>query len=183
MGIGDTYESQPGLRLAPWLALGVETRFARCHHKSSCASTTPRTVFKPQSERKTPWRARCFSGMRWSGCGTALQRPNNRNCVRFADARQHRGRAWYIEAVYEWQSSCGAPICPALLAGRLRAAKIKTVLRVLTRIEPCLPASIGTQFPVMSARGSCYGVRSARGPNCSAIISGVLKGFLQLLNP
>src|SRR5262245_40956291 len=35
----------------------------------------------------------------------------------------------------------------------------------------------------MSARGSCYGVRSARGPNCSAIISGVLKGFLQLLNP
>jgi hypothetical protein len=67
--------------------------------------------------------------------------------------------------------------------GRLRAAKIKTVLRVPTRIEPCLPASIGTQFPVMSARGSCYGVRSARGPNCSAIISGVLKGFLQLLNP
>jgi hypothetical protein len=69
----------------------------RCHHKLSCASTTPKTVCKPQSEPKTPWRARCFSGMRWSGCGTALQHPSNRSCVRFADARQHRGRAWYIE--------------------------------------------------------------------------------------
>jgi hypothetical protein len=65
--------------------------------------------------------------------------------------------------------------------GRLRAAKIKTVLRVPTRIEPCLPASMGTQFPVMSARDSCYGVRSLAAQ--SAIISGVLKGFLQLLNP
>jgi hypothetical protein len=183
MGIGDTYESQPGLRLAPWLALGVQTRFARCHHKSSCASTTPRTVFKPQSERKTPWRARCFSGMRWSGCGTALQRPNNRNCVRFADARQQRGRAWYIEAVYEWQSSCGLPFAPLCWLRAATRRKNQNGPESPTRIEPCLPASIGTQFPVMSARGSCYGVRSARGPNCSAIISGVLKGFLQLLNP
>ena len=102
MGIGNTYEGQPGLRqLAPWLAIGVHTRLARCHHKSSCASTTPRTVFKPQSERKTPWRARCFSGMRWSGCGTALQHPSNRSSVPFVDARQHRDRAWYIEAIYE----------------------------------------------------------------------------------
>src|SRR5919197_3147520 len=69
----------------------------RCHHKSSYASTTPKTVYKPQSEPKTLWRARCFSGMRWSGCGTALQHPSKRSCVRFADARQHRGRAWYIE--------------------------------------------------------------------------------------
>ena len=100
MGIGNTYEGQPGLRqLAPWLALGVHTRLARCHHKSSCVSTTPRTVFKPQSERKTPWRARCFSGMRWSGCGTALQHPSNRSSVPFVDARQHRDRAWYIEAL------------------------------------------------------------------------------------
>src|SRR5262249_24808867 len=87
--------------------------------------------------------------MRWSGWGTALQRPNNRNCVRFADARQHRGRAWYIEAVYEWQSSCGLPLPRSVGFGRLRAAKIKTVLRVPTRMEPCLPASMGTQLPVM----------------------------------
>src|SRR5262249_20115800 len=41
-----------------------------------CASTTPRTVSKPQRKPKTPWRARCFSGMRWSGCGTGLQHPS-----------------------------------------------------------------------------------------------------------
>src|SRR5262245_8334056 len=146
MGIGDTYESQPELRLAPWLALGVQTRFARCHHKSSCVSTTPRTVFKPQSERKTPWRARCFSGMRWSGCGTALQRPNNRSCVRFADARQHRGRAWYIEAVYEWRLAAGSHLPRSVGFGRLRAAKIKTVRRVPTRINLAFPLQLGPSF-------------------------------------
>src|SRR5262249_52986784 len=31
-----------------WFALAAHTRLARCHHKSSCASTTPRTVSKPQ---------------------------------------------------------------------------------------------------------------------------------------
>jgi hypothetical protein len=76
----------------------------RCHHKLSCANTTPKTVCKPQSEPKTPWRARCFSGMRWSGCGTALQHPSNRSCVRFADASQHRGRPWYIK--HSTQSAC-----------------------------------------------------------------------------
>jgi hypothetical protein len=80
-----------------WLALGVHTRLARCHHKSSCASTTPRIVSKPQRKPKTPWRARCFSDMRWSGCGTGLQHPSNRSSVPFVDARQHRDRAWYIE--------------------------------------------------------------------------------------
>src|SRR5262249_16171880 len=84
-----------------WLALGVRTRLAQCHHKSSCASTTPRTVSKPRRKPKTPWRARCFSGMRWSGCGTGLQHPSNRSCVLFVDARQHRDRAWYIEAIYD----------------------------------------------------------------------------------
>jgi len=38
--------------------------------------------------------------MRWSGCGTGLQHPSNRSCVLFVDARQHRDRAWYIEAIY-----------------------------------------------------------------------------------
>jgi hypothetical protein len=84
-----------------WLALAVHTRLARCHHKSSCASTTPRTVSKPQREPKIPWLARCFSGMRWSGCATGLQHPSNRSCVVFVDARQHRDRAWYIEAIYD----------------------------------------------------------------------------------
>jgi hypothetical protein len=50
--------------------------------------------------RETPWRARCFSGMRWSGCGTGLQHPSNRSYVLFVDARQHRDRAWHIEAIY-----------------------------------------------------------------------------------
>ena len=84
-----------------WLALSVHTRLARCHHKSLCASTTPGTVSKPQRKPKTPWRARCFSGMRWSGCGTGLQHPSNQSCVLFVDARQHRDRAWYIEAIYD----------------------------------------------------------------------------------
>jgi hypothetical protein len=39
----------------------------------------------------------CFSGMRWSGCGTGLQHPSNRSSVPYVDARQHRDRAWYIE--------------------------------------------------------------------------------------
>jgi hypothetical protein len=84
-----------------WFALAVHTRLARCHHKSSCASTTPRTVSKPQRKPKIPWRARCFSGMRWSGCATGLQHPSNRSCVVFVDARQPRDRAWYIEAIYD----------------------------------------------------------------------------------
>jgi len=83
--------------LAPWLALGEHTRLAGCHHKSSCASTTPRTVCKPQRKPKIPWRARCFSGTRWSGCGTGLQHPSNRSSVPFVDVRQHLDRAWYIE--------------------------------------------------------------------------------------
>jgi hypothetical protein len=98
MGIGTPYDGQLGLRQRePWLALSVHTRLARCHHKSSCASTTPRTVSKPQRKPKTPWRARCFSGMRWSGCGMGLQHPSNRSSVLFVDARQHRDRAWCIE--------------------------------------------------------------------------------------
>src|SRR5262249_42169771 len=90
-----------GCATAFWLALSIYTRLARCHHKSRCASTTPGTVSKPQRKPKTPWRARCFSGMRWSGCGTGLQHPSNRSCVLFVDARQHRDRAWYIEAIYD----------------------------------------------------------------------------------
>ena len=90
-----------GCATAFWLALSIYTRLARCHHKSRCASTTPGTVSKPQRKPKTPWRARCFSGMRWSGCGTGLQHPSNRSCVLFVDARQHRDRASYIEAIYD----------------------------------------------------------------------------------
>src|SRR5262249_55098674 len=90
-----------GCATAFWLALSIYTRLARCYHKSRCASTTPGTVSKPQRKPKTPWRARCFSGMRWSGCGTGLQHPSNRSCVLFVDARQHRDRAWYIEAIYD----------------------------------------------------------------------------------
>src|SRR5262249_57811612 len=75
-----------GCATAFWLALGVHTRLARCHHKSRCASTTPRTVSKPQRKPKTPWRARSFSGMRWSGCGTSVQQPRPRSCVRSVDA-------------------------------------------------------------------------------------------------
>jgi hypothetical protein len=37
--------------------------------------------------------------MRWSGCGTGLQHPSNQSCVAFAHARQHQGRAWYIEVI------------------------------------------------------------------------------------
>src|SRR5262252_10499877 len=80
-----------GCATAFWLALSVHTRLARCHHKSRCASTTPGTVSKPQRKPKTPWRARCFSGMRWSGCGTGLQHPSNRSCVLFVDARLEPG--------------------------------------------------------------------------------------------
>src|SRR5262249_717519 len=83
------------------LALSVHTRLARCHHKSRCARTTPGPVSKPQGKPKTPWGGRCFSGMRWSGCGTGLQHPSNRSCVLFVDARQHRDQAWYIEAIYD----------------------------------------------------------------------------------
>jgi hypothetical protein len=92
----------------------------RCHHKLSYASTTPKTVCKPQSEPKTPWRARCFSGMRWNGCGTALQHPSNRSCVRFADARQHRGRAWYIEV--------SASKCVRVIEGKMTVPNEHVVL-------------------------------------------------------
>jgi hypothetical protein len=55
------------------------------HHTKGCLQAAE----KP----KTPWRARCFSGMRWSGCGTGLQHPSIRSYVLFVDARQHRDRA------------------------------------------------------------------------------------------
>src|SRR2546430_3082446 len=63
----------------------------------------PRQGLSPsrRENRRPLGRARCFSGMRWSGCGTGLQHPSNRSCVLFVDARQHRDRAWYIEAIYD----------------------------------------------------------------------------------
>src|SRR5262249_13157511 len=62
-----------------------------------------------QAAEKTedPWRARCFSGMRWNGCGMGSQHPRDRSCVVFVDARQHQDQAWYIDAIYQvgldWQ--------------------------------------------------------------------------------
>jgi len=96
-GIGNTYGSAAGPALCALAGVRWHTRLAGCRHKSSCASTTPRTVCKPQRKPKIPWRARCFSGMRWSGCGTGLQHPSTRSSVPYVDARQHRDQAWYIE--------------------------------------------------------------------------------------
>src|SRR5262245_46641930 len=72
----------------------MSSQVALCeHHARDCLQAAEKT--------EDPWRARCFSGMRWSGCGTGLQHPSNRSCVLFVDARQHRDRASYIEAIYD----------------------------------------------------------------------------------
>ena len=59
------------------------------HHAKDCLQAAEKT--------EDPWRARCLSGMRWSGCATGLQHPSNRSSAPFVDARQHRDRAWYTE--------------------------------------------------------------------------------------
>jgi hypothetical protein len=101
MDIGNTYESQLGLRHCVLAGIRcahevgpMSSHVELCeHHAKDCLQAAERT--------EDPWAREMLLGTRWSGCGTGLQHRSNRSSVPLVDARQHRDRAWYIEAIYE----------------------------------------------------------------------------------
>ena len=61
------------------------------HHAKDCLRAAEKT--------EDPLAREMLLRLRWSGCGMGLQHPSNRSCVLFVDAKQHRDRAWHIEAI------------------------------------------------------------------------------------